>query len=269
MATDAEDMSRTEYDSFATSEQHVAPIINRTIAKPAKSAKPQATATKSSRKPIDKPQSKTHRQALKDRTNVNEERVHEQDQESDAATRKKQKKSRVVKEEPQPTKKRSRPHKPEAILDDDSIAVIEPVKPAPKRRKKSVEPQREIPETQDPVDVAESTESIPSPHVEYKKSRVPERARSTSVQRQEARSTLSQQRQRERSVSDTTRRLGDTESRRKLADLTSDYQDLKFRFEELQILGIVTAESNFEKFQQATGKKAKSNSSDRGGTDHN
>ena len=146
-----------------------------------------------------------------------------------------------------------------------------------------------IPETQpDPEDVSQSIEADPDVMDISKQPTPPQvprffqRARSTSVQplqprpsarsasvqplqpRPSARSLSAQPtypppRERSGSVSDTARerRGNDPELRRRLIEKEKQYEDLKVKYDTLQEIGQIQAESNFEKLKRASDQKAK------------
>lgn len=194
------------------------------------------------------------------------------------------------------TKRKAAPRQPRQALkdrtnlpsDDEDVDEDEDAKPkakrtktAPARKPRTTKPETlgVIPETQpDPVeDVEQSieidpeqTEIMQEPTPLQKQLQVP-RARSASVQpvqpllpRASARSTSAQPgyprpRERSGSVSGTERerRGGDPELRRKLNEMTKKCEDINLKYQGLQEIGKVNADSNFEKLKRASDEKAR------------
>ncbi|KAF4553070.1 Hypothetical protein D9617_8g050830 [Elsinoe fawcettii] len=237
------------------------PVINRVAKAPKKQSvnmKKKASTTKSV----------AARQPLKDRTNMKDAT---DDETEVVPTKPKSRKAsaRAVDDDVEPKAKKARSTK--------SAKSDEPKKTAKPRAtaKRAVSPEhmRTIPETQPLQDVSESIEMDPEvmdeeePETRKEPERVIARARSVSHQRQaatygvpaRARSTSQQPRSysREGSATLAERRLADNESRRKLADMTSKYEDMRLRYESLSELGSKAAESNFDKLKRATDQRAK------------
>lgn len=258
------------------------PIINRATA--AKVPKKRAPANKdaANKRAPAKSTAKAKREALKDRTNIQDdsEEVEIFEDELDAVSAlkvTKTKKNRAVQsdqEQDAPAKKKrvkatTKPaHAQDSLVPRQSSGTR---KAPPKKRIQSVEPVHVIPETQQVLDVSESIEIEPEQmdvdqplprHVQ----RIVERARSVSQQRQaqhhvptRARSVSQQPRHfsRGRSASESERRFADATSRRDLEEMTAKYEDLRLKYESLQELGKTGAETNFEKLKRASDQKAK------------
>ena len=180
-------------------------------------------------------------------------------------------------------------------FEDDAPKKTKRAKTTAAARKPAAKSKKElgvIPETQPDSDAVEDVEQsiemdpdnmdvsmVPTPKQTQKYA---QRARSTSVQplrprpsaraasvqplqpRPSARSVSAQPgypppRERSGSVSDTARerRGGDPELRRKLNDMTSKYENLNLKYQNLQEIGKGNAESNFEKLKRASDQKAK------------
>ncbi|GAB7345131.1 hypothetical protein MBLNU457_3526t1 [Dothideomycetes sp. NU457] len=273
-----DDVTQTELDLDHDTHKRM-PVINRTVAKTTKKGTATAKAATNSKKAPAK--SKAQREALKDRTNIrdasDEEEVDEVMDEEENAPKPKGKKARTAdtsEDTDAPAKKKARATK--AKSDDakvENAPAAKSRKTAVQKRAASVEPMRIIPETQTVEDVSESVEidpdqmvaeSQPTPeHIQ----RALQRARSASLQRSlqmngagKRGRSVSQQPQhysRERSASDATRRVAESESKRKLAEMTSNYEDMRLKYESLQELGRNGAESNFDKLKRATDQRAK------------
>lgn len=235
--------------------------INRNVSKAPKKRSvtmkktraPPTTATKTT---------KTARAALTDRTNVQDLTV-----EHEEAPKKKGRKAsaNVDDEDTEPAAKRAKVAKADAAP-SRATKTTAPAKSA----KRAPSPEMSIiPETQQDQDVSQSVEMEPESMIAELKpasDRIAARARSVSHQRQaqsyvpaRARSTSQQPRaySREGSAALAERRLADADSRRKLAEMTSKYEDMRLRYESLSELGTNAAESNFDKLKRATDQRAK------------
>jgi len=273
-----DDVTQTELDLNHDSHKRM-PVINRAVAKTTKKGAATAKAATNPKKAPAK--TKAQREALKDRTNIrdasDEEEVDEVMDEEENAPKPKAKKARTAdtsEDTDAPAKKRARATK--AKSDDakvENAPATKSRKTAVQKRAASAEPMRIIPETQTVEDVSESVEIDPG-QMEVENQPTPEhvqralqRARSASVQRslqtngagKRGRSASQQPHHysRERSASDATRRTAESESKRKLAEMTSNYEDMRLKYESLQELGRNGAESNFDKLKRATDQRAK------------
>lgn len=270
-----DDVTQTELDLDHETHKRM-PVINRAVAKTTKKGAATAKGATITKKAPAK--TKAQREALKDRTNVrdasDDEEVDVVMDEKENAPKLKAKNARtadVSDEVDVPAKKRARATKAKSDVED--APVTKSRKPAVQKRAASGEPMRIIPETQTVEDVSESieinpdqmvAETQPTPeHVQ----RALQRARSASVQRslqtngagKRGRSVSQQPHHysRERSASDATRRVAESDSKRKLAEMTSNYEDMRLKYESLQELGRNGAESNFDKLKRATDQRAK------------
>ncbi|KAF2223757.1 chromosome segregation protein Csm1/Pcs1-domain-containing protein [Elsinoe ampelina] len=239
------------------------PKINRAVAKAPKkqtsTAKKASTTTKKA----------AARQPLKDRTNMKDTSDAEEEEEIVPTKPKSRKASaRAIDDDVEPKAKKAR---------TKAAAKDEPKKAAKARantkRAMSPDHMHTIPETQPLQDVSESIENdtetmeVEETDSRQESERVVARARSASQQRQapsyavpaRARSTSQQPRaySREGSAALAERRLAESEARRKLADMTSKYEDMRLRYESLSELGSKAADSNFDKLKRATDQRAK------------
>ena len=207
------------------------------------------------------PKATNNRQALKDRTNVqagsDTEEVDNFEDADDAPKKTKRAKTAATRKPAAKSKK--------------ELGVIPETQPDPEAE----DVEQSIEMDPDNMDV----EMVPTPKQTQK---FAQRPRSTSVQplqprpssraasvqplqpRPSARSISAQPgypppRERSGSVSDTARerRGGDPELRRKLNDMTSKYENLNLKYQNLQEIGKGNAESNFEKLKRASDQKAK------------
>lgn len=208
------------------------------------------------------PKTAQNRQALKDRTNVqggsDTEEVDNFDDGDDAPKKTKRAKTTAARKPAAKSKK--------------ELGVIPETQPDPSVVE---DVEQSIEMDPDNMDVS----MVPTPK---QVQRFAQRPRSTSVQplharpssraasvqplqpRASARSVSAQPgypppRERSGSVSDTARerRGGDPELRRKLNDITSKYENLNLKYQNLQEIGKGNAESNFEKLKRASDQKAK------------
>lgn len=208
------------------------------------------------------PKTTQKRQALKDRTNVqagsDTEEVDHFDDGADAPKKTKRAKTTAARKPAAKSKK--------------EVGVIPETQPDPDTME---DVEQSIEMDQDGMDVA----AVPTPKQTQK---FAQRPRSTSVQplqpRPSSRAASVQPlqprpsarsgslplgypppRERSGSVSDTARerRGGDPELRRKLNDMTSKYENLNLKYQNLQEIGKGNAESNFEKLKRASDQKAK------------
>lgn len=258
---------------FAT-EHNIAPekptTINRKVAKAPKKR------SVTMKKPTATTKAKSKREALKDRTNLQDGTDGEEEDANEAPAKKRSRKSKTVEDEEEPKTKKVKTVKSASDKESSEAAVAKPIvtkKAAPKKRVASTEALRMIPETQ-PVeeDVSQSIEVEEESELPNAPEVLPpvtvhqhKRQRSTSQQPQapqyvRARSTSQQPRafSREGSAALADRRLADAEARRKLTEMTSKYEDMRLRYESLSELGNSTAESNFDKLKRATDERAKS-----------
>jgi len=281
-----DDVTQTEIDLNHDSHKRM-PVINRAVAKTTKKGAALAKTVKAPKKAPAK--TKAQREALKDRTNIRDASDAEEvedivDEDEQNAPRPKAKKARAANtsdDTDAPAKKRARATKAKS---EDAKVEIAPVaqsrKTAVQKRAVSAEPMRIIPETQTVEDVSESVEIDPD-QMEIENQPTPEhvqralqRARSASVQRQmqahgvgrRGRSISRQPHHysREPSASDATRRMAESDSKRKLAEMTSNYEDMRLKYESLQELGRNGAESNFDKLKRATDQRAKGKNTSQG-----
>ena len=215
---------------------------------------------------------KQNRQALKDRTNIQDgsdtEEVENFD-EDDANPKAKRAKTTATRKQ---TSARAKTQPVQSKALQRALGVIPETQPDPDNEDVS----QSIEEDPDNMDIT----TVPTPPRAQK---FIQRARSTSVQptlqaRPVARATSAQPLQarpsarsasaqpgyppiRERSGSasgtERERRGGDPEMRRKLNDLTKKYENLNLKYQNLQEIGQSTAESNFEKLKRASDQKAK------------
>ena len=215
---------------------------------------------------------KQNRQALKDRTNIQNgsdtEEV-ENFEDEDANPKAKRAKTTAARK---PTNARAKNEPVQSKALQRALGVIPETQPDPDNEDVS----QSIEEGADNMDIT----TVPTPPRAQK---FTQRARSTSVQpplqpRASARATSAQPLQarpsarsasvqpnyppiRDRSGSasgtERERRGGDPEMRRKLNDLTKKYENLNLKYQNLQEIGQSTAESNFEKLKRASDQKAK------------
>lgn len=245
------------------------PVINRAVAK---APKKRGVTMKKTRSPTTTTaKSASARQALKDRTNIKDATDAEQDEEETVPVKAKSRKAsaRAQEDDAEPKPKKARNTKAAASEGPKKTAKARTAN----KRAASPEPMRVIPETQPVQDISESIEveteemEVDEPETRQEPERVIARARSSSQQRQapsyaipsRARSTSQQPRSysREGSAALAERRMADGETRRKLADMTSKYEDMRLRYESLSELGSSAAESNFDKLKRATDQRAK------------
>lgn len=238
---------------------------------------------------------KAQREALKDRTNTTHES--DDDVEEAAPAKPKDKKARPAKakedeaeagapeaeSEPAPApKKTARVAKPKAAAPVEEKEIPDSQVPKarkPRSIKRANSPERieSIPETQAaPGDVSHTIENDDEMDIDREPSLPPpppvvkaaSRARSTSRQRhaqpvypQRARSNSIQprsfSRSRAGSVSDTERRMAESEAKKKLHDMTRKYEDMRIKYDSLQELAQNAAESNFDKLKKASDEKTK------------
>ncbi|PNS21762.1 Monopolin complex subunit pcs1 [Sphaceloma murrayae] len=240
------------------------PVINRTVTKSA--PKKRGVTMKKTRSPTDATAKSAARQALKDRTNIQD--ADEEIEEEEVAHAKSKSKKVPARarddEEAEPKPKKARTAK---AASTDAPKKTSKMRTTAKRPASPVH-VRVIPETQPQEDVSESIEveaddmdvdGHPDPRIQ--------RARSVSQQRHaptygipsRARSTSQQPRSfsREGSATLAERRLADSETRRKLVEMTSKYEDMRLRYESLSELGTNAADSNFDKLKRATDQRAK------------
>lgn len=225
-----------------------------------KATMPRRTSGATKRKAA--PRTTQHRQALKDRTNMqggsDTEEVDNFDDGDDAPKKTKRAKTTTAR-------------KP-AVKSKKELGVIPETQPDPEVLQ---DVEQSIEMDPDNMDVS----IVPTPK---QTQRFAQRPRSTSVQplqarpssraasvqplqpRASARSASAQPgypppRERSGSVSDTARerRGGDPELRRRLNDMTSKYENLNLKYQNLQETGKGNAESNFEKLKRASDQKAK------------
>lgn len=275
------DVTNTEFDNGSVEDKPSKPVINRTVV--SKVAKKRAPRKSGIMKKAVPAKSKTQQRApLKDRTNVQDGNETEEVEEFEgddsvvAPTKPRAKKSRSANENinqaDTPVAKKSKASKSAAPAERANKIAATRKPSAASKRAASPELRQTIPETQVDTsqDVSESIEMMgesmvvdeePEPAVQ----RVPKREVSVSRQQQQhaiparARSTSQQARHFSRggSASEAERRVGDADSRRKLAEMTSKYEDMRLKYETLQELGHNGAESNFERLKRATDQKAK------------
>lgn len=223
------------------------------------------TATATKRKAAPKTQK---RQALKDRTNIQAgSDTEEVDNFEDGGGNPKAKRAKTTAARKQTTAKNAA-----GKTKSKALSIIPETQPDPEDVSQSIEVE------QDGMDI----ERVPTPP------QVPrffQRARSTSVQplqpRASARSVSAQPlqprptarsmsaqpgypppRERSGSVSDTARerRGGDPELKRKLNDLTKQYDTLKLKYQNIEELGQNQAQTNFEELKRRTDQVAKDQS---------
>ena len=60
-------------------------------------------------------------------------------------------------------------------------------------------------------------------------------------------------------MSDTERRLAESDAKKKLHDMTRKYEDMRIKYESLQDLVQNAADSNFDKLKRASDERAKGN----------
>ncbi|KAK4499513.1 hypothetical protein PRZ48_010028 [Zasmidium cellare] len=232
-----------------------------------KTAMPKAKTAATKAAPKRKAPAKAPRQALKDRTNIQDEA------EADA----------LDEEEMAPKTKRAKTTKT-TTRKNAAVEDEEPKKAPAKRgrqtkRAPSPEPLMTIPETQqDPEqfedDVEQSIEADPE-NMDIEKEPTPkqvqkfyQRAPSVPIQplqprpsaRPGVRSGSAQpaySRARSGSASGNERRGGDPELRRQLNELTKNYENLQLKYESLEDVGKTQAESNFDKLKRASDQKAR------------
>lgn len=279
-----DDTAMTEDTS---AESVAAPVINRAVVKPAPqkaarktskqvaSAAPKQTVRKTSA------QTKKEREALRDRTNIRDDELHQDDDAEESVIVKPTapvKKSRARKADQDPD-----PQQPAAKKQKQAQrARSEPESESPAKNKKRAKTKKVeeaddsmqvIPETQQ-TEISHTVEDVdPEPPLHSSRTsrrtsrqaqqtigRVREasaqRTREGSVQRQVS-SVVRRALSRERSTSDPARRLGDADLRRKLGDITDKYENIKLKYEELQDLGRNDADTNFDRLKRASDEKAK------------
>ena len=249
-------------DDLAGAENH---RPNNTTAKANSKAKGTAAMTRrasGATKRKAAPKSTQNRQALKDRTNVQagSGAEDEDDVEDGEDAPKKTKRAKTA------------PARKPAAKSKKELGVIPETQPDPDAMD---DVEQSIEMDQDNMDISQ----VPTPQHVQKYAQRPRStsvqplqprpsARATSVQplqpRPSARSASAQPgypppRERSGSVSDTARerRGGDPELRRKLNDMTSKYENLNLKYQNLQEIGKGNAESNFEKLKRASDQKAK------------
>lgn len=217
--------------------------------------------------------SKTSRQPLQDRTNRLDEMNDEEEDDLNSAGNKSKakstKRSQIANhdmDEEMPASKKAKMSK-----SSKSTSATQKARPAQvKSQGRSPNGMDTIPETQPVDDISESVEmytdavdthpaqtnrGIQRGVVEQRYTQPYASSRQRSVSQQP------QQFSREGSALLVDRRTSDNEARRRLADMTSKYEDLRLRYESLSELGTNGAESNFEKLKRATDQRSK-NSND-------
>ncbi|KAF2151874.1 hypothetical protein K461DRAFT_294746 [Myriangium duriaei CBS 260.36] len=246
--------------------------INRTVTKAPKRRGVTMKKARASPAVATAPKAKAAREALKDRTNVQEEAEQSEVVAVPAKKRGRKPAAQVSEEEnTEPAAKRAKATNGAQARVAKTNGTTKAA--TAKKRVASPGPASIIPETQQVEDVSESIEVEPEsmlveePEIKPKVQKAFTRPRSVSNQQQaqthvippRARSTSQQPRvfSREGSAALTDRRLAEGESRRKLADMTSKYEDMRLKYESLSELGTNAAESNFDKLKRATDQRAK------------
>lgn len=216
-----------------------------------------STTTATKRKAPTKTQ-QNNRQALKDRTNV-QDRSDAEDEEVDDKPKSKRAKTTAAatqKSTRAPAKSKASNTTNKRAPATEALAVIPETQPSPHHGE-------DISQSIEGIDAEMDVTNIPTPprHQTYV-----QRARSTSVQpatlpvRNSARSVSAQPgypppRERSGSASATERRGGDPELRRQLNDVTKKHENLKLKYQSLQEVG--NGNAQFEKLRSATEKKAR------------
>jgi len=214
------------------------------------------------------PKSKAPREALKDRSNLQRE-----EEEIVVAVPTKKNSRKAL---PKGDDENTEPAAKRAKITKAAVSQPRSAKAASTSKKRAPSPDAlpVIPETQPIEDISESIEvnpesAIDEPEVEIQPVAeiTASRARSISHQPQaqsyiapsRARSTSQQPRSysREGSAALAERRLAEADTRRRLSEITSKYEDMRLKYESLSELGTNAAATQFDKLKRATDQRAK------------